>query len=118
MGSDIISETILDRQADLYFEYEGTEYYFECKNNVNLDTEKSPDVVNKLTRMITEVDIVGCVSFRADTKEQLSKWAKPDLKPYLYGYNDFFAIFDDDLKPQEYKQILSCIGNIYIKIGA
>ncbi len=117
MGVEIISDTMLDnRQADLYFEYNDDLYYFESKNNVNLDSEKSPAVSGKIFQMEKEVDIVGCLSFRAATKKELSKWASGKLVSYLYGYNDFFEIFEDKLEKNEYNEILNCIGNVYKKM--
>ena len=115
-GAEIVSSKMFkDKQADLYFSYNGKTYYFESKNNVNLDTEKSLATANKIAEMSKKVDTSGCVSFRASSKQELCKWAKNELKPYLFGYNDFFAIFEDSLEKDEYEKILEIIRKIYPK---
>jgi hypothetical protein len=116
MGAEIISDTILDnRQADSYFEFDDCSYYFEIKNNVNLDTEKTKAVIEKITEAKKIVDVSGCVSFRSKNKDGLKRFAKPSLREHLYGYNDYFNIFEENLTDKEYKIIIDCIREIFIK---
>jgi len=100
-------------QIDLLFEYEDTKYYFEIKNNVNLDTEKSIAVVKKITDMWKYADISACLSFRKATNEEFSRFSKPILQPYIYGYNDFFDIFGDYLPEADFNEIIEEILAVF-----
>lgn len=111
----IVSKTINASQADLYFLYNDLTYYFEVKNNVNLDTEKTKDVESKLFKALEKVNVVGCLSFRSATKEELKRFSKPALYKFLYGYNDFFKIFKEELSKEDFEEIIDTIKNIYIK---
>jgi hypothetical protein len=111
----IVSETINSNQADLYFLYNDLTYYFEVKNNVNLDTEKTKDVENKLFKALEKVNVVGCLSFRSATKEELNKFSKSALHKYLYGYNDFFKIFNEYLSKEDFEEIINTIKDVYVK---
>ena len=115
INGETINSVINGSQADLYFIKNKVKYYFEIKNNVNLDTEKTTSVVNKINLALPLVNIAGCLSFRNDRKEKLFKFCKPKLKDYIYGYNDFFNLFEDELDEKDFSIILNTISSILKK---
>lgn len=114
-GAKVLFLTKHGRQLDLHFSFGGTTYYFEIKNNVNLDTEKTKAVINKLEQMKDIAEIRGVLSFRASSKKELEKFAKPSLRSYLFGYNDFFSIFGENLTNENFDDILKTIKNIFLE---
>jgi hypothetical protein len=113
INGETINSVINGSQADLYFIKNNVKYYFEIKNNVNLDTEKSIAVVKKITDMWKYADISACLSFRKATNEEFSKFSKPILQPYIYGYNDFFDIFGDYLSETDFDEIIEEILAVF-----
>lgn len=97
------------RQADLFFIYKNKKYYFEIKNNINLDTEKAPAVLHKLNG--ADVDIKGVLIFRFDKKENC--FIHKCFDEYVYGYNDFFSIFNDELTAENFEKILNLLRRKY-----
>lgn len=107
MLSEKISINGIERQADLYFKYNNKKYYFEIKNNVNLDTEKTKEVKEKLD--LAETDVKGILTFRFDKKENC--FIKKTFYNYIFGYNDFFSIFNKNLTKEEFNSIIALLRN-------
>lgn len=105
--SEKISINGIERQADLYFKYNNKKYYFEIKNNVNLDTEKTKEVKEKLD--LAETDVKGILTFRFDKKENC--FIKKTFYNYIFGYNDFFSIFNENLTKEEFNSIIALLRN-------
>ena len=105
--SEKISINGIERQADLYFKYNNKKYYFEIKNNVNLDTEKTKEVKEKLD--LAKTDVKGVLTFRFDKKENC--FIKKTFYNYIFGYNDFFSIFNENLTKEEFNSIIALLRN-------
>lgn len=97
------------RQADLYFKLNEKTYYFEIKNNINLDTEKTKEVLEKIE--CANVDVKGVLTFRFDTEK--NSFIKKSFSSYVFGYNDFFKMFDEKIDKEEYKNIICLLKSKY-----
>lgn len=115
-----IHPNINNKQIDCIFKKDNTIYYFEIKNNINLDTEKSKAVYNKvlevdeyLKNLYPELKIIsGILTMRFSNRDIINIYKivkKPMDKLIIYGYTDFFSIFNLDMD-EEYFMIL--INNI------
>jgi hypothetical protein len=111
---------INNKQIDCIFKKDNTIYYFEIKNNINLDTEKSKAVYDKvleiekyLKNLYPESKIIsGILTMRFSNRDIINRCnivKKPIDKLIIYGYTDFFSIFNLDMD-EEYFMIL--INNI------
>lgn len=112
----IIDKTITidnnKRQADLYFEYNGFTYYFESKNNINLDTEKIIDVNTKVA--FAPTDFKGVVAFRFLENDEIPNNLKSKFtKCELCSINRFLSIFNDKMSKEDFNEIISLIRKIY-----
>ena len=115
-----IHPKINNKQIDCIFKKDNTIYYFEIKNNINLDTEKSKAVYDKvleiekyLKNLYPESKIIsGILTMRFSNRDIINRCnivKKPIDKLIIYGYTDFFSIFNLDMD-EEYFMIL--INNI------
>lgn len=98
-----------ERQADLYFVYNEKKYYFEIKNNINLDSEKRQDVIDKIKNANT--DIKGVLTFRYNKRENCHIDKLP--KDIIWGYNDFFSLFGEELTEDDYNKLITLIRRRY-----
>jgi hypothetical protein len=110
-------------QIDLLFEYNNVVYYFEIKNNTNLDTEKTKAVFNKINKMkdiLTEKynKRVECfvLSNRYDTHDNINHIKAPLTKDMIFGYNDLLTLFGDNIEKQEWKIMMKEIGSLIIDL--
>jgi hypothetical protein len=105
-------------QLDLLFRYRKTIYYFEIKSNLNLDTEKSKSVVNKLRKLkrtlkkqYPKSNIVSAVlSARYSRGESIRNIKHPIRPSHVYGYSDFFDIFNVPSSPTHWKRMFKRVG--------
>ena len=117
-GISLIESPFRHDKPDLYFIYNGQKFYFEMKNNINLDTEKTISVANKILRFQEEGAISGCLTFNTlstsfDTEVIKSLHCKEPLASLLYGYNDFFNIFGENLSREEYSEIIAEFNKVW-----
>ena len=114
-----VNKNISSHQIDLLFKKEDTIYYFESKLNLNLDTEKSKATINKvktiesyLTKKYPNNKIVAkLLSSRFDKSENV-KFIKEKYikKSDVFGYSDFFKLFDIMIRIKEWEDLFSEIG--------
>jgi len=89
-------------QLDIIFRKENTVYYFESKNNINLDTEKMPACLDKISRVKDCLEelypqcfvVAKIFTARFSNVQDISKkFFKNGLtSDKVIGYNDFFDI--------------------------
>jgi len=98
-------------QIDVMFSYKDTVFYFESKNNVNLDTEKTIATKEKIVRIeyLLEKDypdkiiISKVLSNRNSRTEMVNFYKKPFTQNDFYGYSDFFDIFSIDVSKKDWE---------------
>ena len=107
-----------DKDVDVLFEKDGIVYYLEVKNNLNLDTEKGPETIEKVG-VVTEClrnnlefegqEIVGKVlSMFWDNKNvPISGSMK---KSNIMWFNEFVKLFDTNLNKEEYETMCKEMG--------
>ena len=107
-----------DKDVDVLFEKDGIVYYLEVKNNLNLDTEKGPETIEKVG-VVTEClrnnlefkgkEIVGKIlSMFWDNKNvPISGSMK---KSNIMWFSEFVKLFDCDLSKEEYESICKEMG--------
>lgn len=103
-------------QIDNLWEYKGVYYNLESKANINLDKGKSRDTKSELGRKakVAEysfnngVNITsGIVVWSQPTREKAIRLAKKSLKKgMIFGYLDFFKIFDVVISEEQYKEMI------------
>jgi len=101
------------KDVDLFFEYDGTFYYFEIKCNLNLDSEKSKvtdqkiiEITNKLSEKYDNI-VSGCLTCWFDSENVVNK-----LKTKIYHMKDFFDIFNLDIEKDEYYDTFKEFGKL------
>ena len=107
-------------QVDVLFEYKNTIYYFESKNNMKLDTEKSIKSKDKLIyirkflkrKYKSKKIICKFVNMWVYNSDNMDYIKSPIHKSDIYGYVDFFHIFDINVSKREYNKLLSSIKKI------
>lgn len=114
--NDIKEEFGYNVDIDILFVYKGVVYYKESKCNFNLDTEKSIATVEKVKKVIkflkTKYKTVkgGILSSRYPDKDSIYN-IKPSFEnvkdTLLFGYKDFFKIFNVDVTEEEWIEFLS-----------
>lgn len=120
-------------QCDILFLYKGTVYYREIKCNVNLDTEKSRSICNKLRNFETIIIPenfphypVSCkvLNLRYPTSDNFLKNCKKCLSKDIEGYKQFFNIFEEKITqgwweetliPTIYNQMIDAKGHMIFK---
>ena len=107
-----------EKDVDVLFEKDGIVYYLEVKNNLNLDTEKGPETIEKVG-VVTEClrnnlefkgkEIVGKVlSMFWDNKNvPISGSMK---KSNIMWFSEFVKLFDTNLNKKEYESICKKMG--------
>ena len=107
-----------NKDVDVLFEKDGIVYYLEVKNNLNLDTEKGPETIEKV-RVVTEClrnnlefkgkKIVGKVlSMFWDNKNvPISGSMK---KTNIMWFSEFVKLFDTNLNKEEYETMCKEMG--------
>ena len=107
-----------DKDVDVLFEKDGIVYYLEVKNNLNLDTEKGPETIEKVG-VVTEClrnnlefegqEIVGKVlSMFWDNKNvPISGSMK---KSNIMWFSEFVKLFDTNLNKEEYETMCKEMG--------
>ena len=107
-----------NKDVDVLFEKDGIVYYLEVKNNLNLDTEKGPETIEKVG-VVTEClrnnlefkgkEIVGKVlSVFWDNKNvPISGSMK---KTNIMWFSEFVKLFDTNLNKKEYESICKEMG--------
>ena len=113
-------------QIDLLFLYKDIIYYFEVKNNINLDTEKSKTTLNKIKKIedflkkeSPKKQVVSKIlnsRYSGYDVEILNFIKKPLSIDDIYGYQKFFEIFDISVKQEEWESFFGQIGSyIYLE---
>jgi hypothetical protein len=111
---------IEDSQIDILFWFDNV-YYFECKNNINLDTEKSIATFNKIKKIekFLKKDNDNVISKvlvnRYNTTANMKFYKTPLTKEDLYGYNDVFNIFGINVLKEEWESFFKDVGNYILK---
>ena len=107
-----------NKDVDVLFEKDGIVYYLEVKNNLNLDTEKGPETIEKV-RVVTEClrnnlefkgkEIVGKIlSMFWDNKNvPISGSMK---KSNIMWFSEFVKLFDTNLNKEEYETMCKEMG--------
>ena len=107
-----------EKDVDVLFEKDGIVYYLEVKNNLNLDTEKGPETIEKVG-VVTEClrnnlefegqEIVGKVlSMFWDNKNvPISGSMK---KSNIMWFSEFVKLFDTNLNKEEYETMCKEMG--------
>ena len=107
-----------NKDVDGLFEKDGIVYYLEVKNNLNLDTEKGPETIEKVG-VVTEClrnnlefegqEIVGKVlSMFWDNKNvPISGSMK---KSNIMWFSEFVKLFDTNLNKEEYETMCKEMG--------
>ncbi len=125
-GVELDQRMILNHQIDLLFDYKGKKYYFESKNNMNLDTKKSAKekevLISVKKFLIEEVGNENLVeakflNSRYDTTENISFFTRPIEKKDVIGYSDFFKIFDIDISREQWETFYLEVGRFLINKG-
>ena len=99
---NIHGDMINFRQIDTLFKYKKKVYYFEIKSNMNMDTEKSLQCKHKIEIVNTflkkhykNCDVISkFLSVRYPNAEEVKHFKKPIEKQMIYGYADFFKLFN------------------------
>jgi len=112
---------ISNHQIDLLFLYNNCIYYFEIKNNINLDTEKTRETFNKIKdvegALLKKYDNVvsKILVNRFPTKEKMKFFKNPISKNDLIGYSDFFDLFNVSVSEAEWKEFFNYVGEVILK---
>ena len=100
------------KEMDIYFEYNDVNYYFECKTNLNLDSEKSKatdkkvgDIFDYLRKTETKPVDGGVLSCWYEKENKL-----PIKVKNVFYMKDFFRIFNLDISKDEYYNIFLDFG--------
>ena len=99
---NIHGDMINFRQIDTLFKYKKKVYYFEIKSNMNMDTEKSLQCKHKIEIVNTflkkhykNFDVISkFLSVRYPNAEEVKYFKNPIEKHMIYGYADFFKLFN------------------------
>lgn len=105
-------KTVSSHQIDIIFRNNDTIYYFESKNNLNLDTEKSIATFNKIKavesglREIYKNETIVCkiLSNRYFDAESAKLYKKPINKNILIGYGEMFDILGEHVTEEEWEK--------------
>lgn len=101
-------------QIDVLFEYKNTVYYFESKNNMQLDTEKSLKSIekirsiNKYLRRTYRGKRIICkfINMWEYSSDNMTYLKRTIRKKDIYGYSDFFRIFKIDVSKREFQNLI------------
>jgi len=104
-------------QLDIIFRKEDTIYYFESKNNINLDTEKMPACLGKISRVKTHFEkaypsckiVAQILTGRYGDVQSIPKkfFVKGLTSSDVIGYNEFFGIIGEkNVSKVEWKRII------------
>jgi len=115
-----IHSKIGSHQVDVIFESNNIIYYFESKNNMKLDTEKSIKSKDKLIyirkflkqKYKSKIIICKFLNMWTYNSDNMNYIKSPINKSDVYGYVDFFNIFDINVSKREYNKLLSSIKKI------
>jgi hypothetical protein len=107
-------------QIDIIFEYQNVIYYFESKNNMKLDTEKSIKSKDKLIfiekylkqKYKSKIIICKFLNMWISNSDTMNYIKKPIIKSNIYGYSDFFSIFNINVSQKEYNKLILNIKKI------
>jgi len=98
-------------QLDILFMKDNVVYYFESKNNINLDTEKMPACIEKISKVKTAlasrypeyVVVAKILTSRFPTTQAIPReFFKNGLTNMnVIGYNDFFEIIGEETINEE-----------------
>ena len=104
---------ISNHQIDVLFQYKNKIYYFECKNNMNMDTEKSLKSIEKIKNV--ETFLRKTYPGKKITCKFLNMWkhSADDItnlkncihKKDIFGYFSFFKIFGIQVSKRDFSQL-------------
>ena len=111
-------DNIAGHQIDLMFIYRDDCFYLESKNNINLDTEKTLATYNKVKFMekylkdnFTKYNTYSKVlSNRYHSFQFMKHYKKPLDKDTLFGYGDFFLLFDEQVSIKNWETFFNNVG--------
>lgn len=116
MGAKLYGAKIGSIEMDTLWEYKGTYYDLESKTNINLDKGKSRETKSELHdkskvarySLRTERPIVsGIIVWSQPTEQKALDLAKKALKKTkMFGYLDFFNIFNITISEDEFKDMI------------
>ena len=104
-------QQIKNHQIDILFEYNNIVYYFECKNNIELDTEKSIKCKEKLHNVHKflknkfhnkEICCKILCMWLNNTSNHNKIIKSPISNNDIYYYNDFFNIFNINVTDKQF----------------
>ncbi|MFW6281229.1 MAG: hypothetical protein ACOC1O_00315 [bacterium] len=124
------NEVVIDKrniiegsQVDILFSFRNIKYYFESKNNLNIDTEKSIATKNKLLKIISFLEnenenVVGKIlNNRYSTSKHSKNFKLPILEEDIYGYSDLFSIFEVKVSEEQWNDFFKTVGQYIIMKG-
>lgn len=116
-GASIDSVNMIEgSQVDILFDYNGTKYYFESKNNLNIDTEKTIATKNKVEKIKDFLlkennNVVAKILMNRYSSNETAKFYKsPITKNDIYGYSQFFNIFGIEVTKEDWEDFFLEVG--------
>jgi hypothetical protein len=116
MGATLFPAKVGSIEIDTLWEYKGVRYDLESKTNINLDKGKSRETKSELhnKRKVAKYSfrnglpmVSGMIVWSQPTGEKASALAKKSLKDTkMFGYLDFFKIFDVSISEEAYKEMI------------
>lgn len=116
MGANLFKDRVGTIEIDTLWEYRGVYYDLESKTNINLDKGKSRNTKSELHHkrkvaihsFMGEMPVVsGIIVWSKPIGEKAIGLAKKPLKKTkMFGYLDFFKIFDVAISEEEYKEMI------------
>lgn len=116
MGAKLYPTKMGTIDIDTLWEYKGICYNLESKTNINLDKGKSRETKSELHNkagaahysLRDDIPLVsGIVVWSQSTGEKVLALAKKPLKKTrMFGYLDFFKIFDVNISEEEFREMI------------
>lgn len=103
-------------QVDILFDFNGTKYYFESKNNLNIDTEKTIATKNKVFKIEEYLSkenskvVAKILMNRYSSNETAKHYKTPITKNDIYGYSQFFDIFGIVVSKKDWEEFFLEVG--------
>lgn len=120
-GARIQNFTVGKIKIDGVFEYINTIYVLESKTNINLDSGKGRETKSELEHKKKAVIfsyrdeakvVSGIVVWSKATGEEAKKIIKSSLREEnIFGYQEFFAIFNVNVSRHEYEDMIRRVWN-------
>jgi len=121
-GTELDDRNIIDgSQVDILFSYNNIKYYFESKNNINIDTEKSIATINKVKKieafLLKENNevVAKILSNRYSNSDTIKHFKKSISREDIFGYSQLFSVFNVDVTIKEWEDFYREVGDYIYK---